>query len=78
MKLHESIEEFKNLIILTAEYTNIPQLAISKDYNIVTSEIKTFYEEGLNDLIYNDKKRNFDDVFRTFSEINSILKTISE
>ena len=35
MKLHESIEEFKDLIILTAEYTNIPQLAISKDYNIV-------------------------------------------
>ena len=34
MKLHESIEEFNDLIILTAEYTNIPQLAISKDYNI--------------------------------------------
>ncbi|MBR5087961.1 MAG: nucleotidyl transferase AbiEii/AbiGii toxin family protein [Ruminiclostridium sp.] len=43
-----------------------------------TSEIKTIYEKGLNDLIYNDKKRNFDDVFRTFSEINSILKSISE
>ena len=35
MKLHESIEEFKDLILLTAKYTNIPQLAISKDYNIV-------------------------------------------
>ena len=35
MKLHESIDEFKSLIVLTAEYKHIPQSAVLRDYYIV-------------------------------------------
>ena len=34
MKLHESIDEFKSLIVLTAEYKHIPQSAVLRDYYI--------------------------------------------
>ncbi len=41
-------------------------------------EIRTVYENLHKDLLYTDEKQNFDDAIRTFTEINNILKSISE
>ena len=34
MKLHESVDEFRSLIALTAQYKHIPESAVLRDYYI--------------------------------------------
>lgn len=84
--------ELKRLLRLTKETDSyyLNKRDINKEYNPLgaydfenwknyfTSQVKAIYESMHNDLLYTDKKQNFDEAVETFAEINKIFESIDE
>lgn len=88
--LHES-EKLKELLITkVTDSFYLEKRNISKEYNpagkynfdlwkkCFNDPIKKRYENLHKDLLYTDKKQNFDDALKTFEEINRIFTAIGE
>lgn len=88
----EDKRELKRLIRLTKETDSyyLKKRNISQEYDPIgaydfdawkhhlTDQVRLIYESLHKELLYTDEKQNFDDALCAFTDINEILKSISE